>query len=62
MSHAIVRTSSKGPGEKFIGACTKCGAGGLKLSDALRDCPADSIVSDHAALLQILETPKETTP
>ena len=55
MSHAIVRTSPKGPGQKFIGHCTKCGRDGLGLSAALEDCPADALVSDEAALMDILK-------
>ena len=55
MSHAITRTSPKGPGRKFIGRCTKCGEDGLKMSDALKDCPADDLVSDEKALIDIIE-------
>lgn len=57
MSHAINRTSPTGPGSKFIGRCYKCGTEGLGLGDALKDCPADHIVSDEAALLAILDSP-----
>ena len=52
MSHAIIRTSLKGT--PFIGRCLKCGDEGLKMSDALDDCPSDGMVSDEQALLEIL--------
>ena len=60
MSHAVIRTSPKGPGHKFIGRCVKCGRDGLGLSAALEDCPADALVYDEAALLDILKgTPQQ---
>jgi hypothetical protein len=57
MSHAITRTSPKGPGQKFVGRCAKCGREGLAVSAALEDCPADMLLSDEGALLEILATP-----
>jgi hypothetical protein len=54
MSHAIIRTSPKGPGQKFIGRCHKCGKENLGMGAAVEDCPADDLVSDHQALLDIL--------
>ncbi len=54
MTHAVIRTSPKGPGQKFEGYCSKCGQTGLGLSAALNDCPADNIISDQQALLDIL--------
>lgn len=57
MSHALVRTSPTGKGMKFIGRCIKCGSVGLGMSAALEDCPADSLVSDEQALLDILADP-----
>lgn len=53
MSHAIKRTNPKGPGMKFVGRCTKCGQENLMMKDALLDCPADEVVSDTQALLDI---------
>ncbi len=58
MSHAIVRTSPKGEGQKFTGRCTKCGTENLGISAALADCPADDVVSDQQALLDILKEDK----
>lgn len=55
MTHAIVRTSPKGEGQRFIGRCVKCGKDGLRLSDALDDCPQDAVVSDEAALMDIIK-------
>ena len=37
-THAIYRTSPKGPGQKFIGTCKKCGRTGLKISDMNDPC------------------------
>lgn len=39
MKHNIRRTSPKGPGEKFIGVCTLCGAPNLTSKDVWQDCP-----------------------
>ena len=58
MAHAIVRTSPTGKGQRFAGYCTKCGKRGLGLSGALEDCPADEVVSDAKALVDIIEGPK----
>lgn len=55
MSHAVIRTSPKGG--PFIGHCSKCGEKGLGMGAALRDCPADNLISDEAALLEILDQP-----
>ena len=55
MTHAIERTSPTGPGMKFIGRCIKCGQENLMMKDALVDCPADGVVSDTQALLDILD-------
>ena len=60
MSHALERTSPKGPGQKFVGRCIKCGKDGLRLSDAYANCPADSIMSDEAALLHLVDPPAPT--
>lgn len=58
MTHALTRTSPFG--EAFIGRCTKCGAEGLNSGGALVDCPADYLVSNEQALLDILDQPEET--
>ena len=55
MSHALIRTSPKGKGCKFLGTCTKCGEENLPMTAASEPCPQDSIVSDAAALVQILK-------
>lgn len=59
MTHAVIRTSPKG--EKFVGRCIKCGEEGLGLGGALIDCPADAIVSDRQALLDILDDKEPTS-
>ncbi len=53
MTHAVIRTSPKGG--PFLGKCTKCGREGLRLGGALEECPADDVVSDSQALLDILK-------
>ncbi len=55
MSHALIRTSPKGKGQKFVGICIKCGEPDLPFEAAHEPCPHDTIVSDAAALTQILE-------
>lgn len=57
MSHAIERTSPKGPGQAFEGMCIKCGQTGLKLADGLKACPADDTMSNEAAILALMEAP-----
>ena len=55
MTHAIKRTSRKGL--PFVGQCIKCGEEGLPMKAAQQPCPADAIMSDEQALIEILETP-----
>lgn len=53
MTHAIERTNPKG--QPFRGTCTKCGKQDLPMDAVAQDCPADDVVSDEAALLDILD-------
>ena len=53
MSHALVRTSPKG--KFFVGRCVKCGEQNLQISDAAKDCPQDHLVSDEAALINVIK-------
>ena len=62
MTHAIIRTSPKGEGQKFIGRCMKCGKEGLALVAMGEDCPGDEIVSDTQALLDILDDAHRKAP
>lgn len=55
MSHAIERTSPKGKGQKFIGRCIKCGEENLPMQAALQTCPADGVMSNGAAILELLD-------
>ena len=55
MSHALIRTSPKGKGLKFVGTCTKCGEDDLPMNAVHQPCPQDGIVSDAAALTHILK-------
>ena len=38
MGHDLIRTSTKGPGTKFVGRCIKCGIDGLTFADMSKDC------------------------
>lgn len=55
MTHALERTSQKGPGKMFVGRCMKCGQEGLLMRDALEPCPADEAVSDKQALIDAIK-------
>jgi hypothetical protein len=53
-SHAIERTSPKGPGQKFIGTCMKCGRTGLTFADMGEPCEnIAGMTADEALLLAI---------
>lgn len=56
MSHALERTNPKG--QPFVGYCIKCGAQGLRMSAALDPCPADDLMSDEAALVELIDPPE----
>ena len=56
MTHAVIRTSPKGG--PFKGRCQKCGEEDLGMGAALDDGPADVVVSDQRALLDILGADK----
>lgn len=53
--HAIERTSPKGPGQKFIGTCLRCGKTNLPASAALLECPNDKGLTNDAALIAAIE-------
>lgn len=60
MSHSLTRTSPKGPGQPFIGTCTKCGQVGLTLGDMHAHCPNPADLSDADALIVAIGAqPKE---
>lgn len=52
MGHAIKRTSPHGT--RFVGRCVKCGQEGLGSNAPLTPCPADHIVSDGQALMELV--------
>lgn len=54
-THTIERTSPKGPGQKFVGRCIKCGATELTMGDAFKPCPNPSGVSKDDALVRSIE-------
>lgn len=37
-THDLIRTSPKGPGQKFVGRCIKCGIEGLTFADMSKEC------------------------
>lgn len=56
--HAIIRTSPKGEGQKFIGTCSRCGKTGLLINDSTA-CENTRGVSQEDALLEILQPDKD---
>lgn len=54
-THAIERTSPKGPGTVFIGTCWQCGKTGLRAEDALKPCENVSRLTEAESLLMALE-------
>ena len=54
-THLVVRTSPKGPGQKFIGTCALCGQTGLKAADALSPCPNPDGVTKDGVLLAAID-------
>ena len=51
MSHSLRRTSPKGPGQPFIGTCTKCGIENIPLIRMHEDCANPANLTDDDALL-----------
>lgn len=58
-THAIERTSPKGPGQKFIGTCMKCGRAGLTFADMQEPCENIAGISQDEALVMAVEGPRE---
>jgi len=56
-THAITRTSPKGPGQDFIGTCIRCGRTGLCSADALKECDNPSGMTNEEALINIIDPP-----
>jgi hypothetical protein len=59
-THAIERTSPKGPGQKFIGTCRKCGKTGLTLRDINEPCENLLGTTQDDDLLAALQAQKDT--
>lgn len=49
-THALTRTSPKGPGQEFIGYCFKCGAKNLTIADMGKPCINPLNLTDDEAL------------
>lgn len=54
-THAIERTSPKGPGAVFIGTCWQCGKTGLTLADAREPCDNIAALTEAESLLMAIE-------
>jgi|RhiMethySRZTD1v2_1073278.scaffolds.fasta_scaffold118793_2 hypothetical protein len=57
--HAIERTSPKGPGQKFIGTCMRCGRTGLTSANMNEECENITGMTDDEALLKAIDGPEE---
>lgn len=55
MAHALTRTSPKGPGEKFIGTCMKCGQTGIPLSSIEDRCENPANLTQEETLIIAIE-------
>lgn len=55
MSHALRRTSPKGPGQAFIGTCTKCGLENIPLDRMHEECTNPANITNAEALLAAIE-------
>ncbi len=53
MKHNIERTSLKGG--SFIGVCILCGERGLKITDAIKDCPNVRGLSHDETILEAID-------
>ncbi len=55
--HALERTSPKGPGQKFIGRCIRCGMTGLPSSAVFDECKNTAEMTSDEALLAAVRGP-----
>lgn len=55
MSHALKRTSPKGPGQAFIGTCTKCGVKNIPLARMHEECANPANITDGEALAHAIK-------
>jgi len=60
--HALERTSPKGPGQKFIGRCIRCGMTGLQMSAAMEGCKNTAEMTGSEALLAAVRGLREPRP
>lgn len=58
-AHSLERTSPKGPGQKFVGYCTKCGKTGLTFADMGEECANPSGMSQDDAFVEAIKGPEE---
>lgn len=56
-THAINRTSPKGPGQRFVGTCMKCGQTGLTFADMGKECVNPAGFADEETLLCAIKGP-----
>lgn len=55
MSHALTRTSPKGPGQQFLGTCIKCGLEDIPLSRMNEECVNVADITDGEALSILIQ-------
>lgn len=53
--HALNRTSPKGPGQKFIGTCFRCGTPNLPGEAINWDCPNTRGLTNEQAIVEAIE-------
>lgn len=58
-THALERTSPKGPGQTFVGTCTKCGVTGLSFADMRKECANPAAFTDDETLVRAIEGPND---
>lgn len=53
-THALRRTSPKGPGQQFVGICTLCGTPNLTFEDQQKPCPNQRRLTTGEALSELI--------
>lgn len=58
-THALSRTSPKGPGQPFIGTCMKCGIPNLTLAQANQPCVNPAGLNNDETLMLAIKGPTQ---
>lgn len=61
-THDLIRTSAKGPGQKFVGRCIKCGIDGLTFADMGKECANPAGLDQNDALTLAVRLTDCATP